>query len=370
MRKFIFSADGHIREPYDLFESRLPKALIPHSPHQTRDDTYITVRAGSKIILKTRIQPKVAIEGQEDFGRPNLKGGSELGPRMEDMAKEGIDAEIIFPSLGMFTFLLDNREAEVACAEIYNDWNNKFLSGHLDTFVRCGTLPIINLDDTVHELERLAKMGFTAALLPSIVPPGAPKYNNPVWDKVFDAAQRLDIVLVIHTATGLENIHQETGPGGALVNYTVQMNDAINSILYLVAGGVLDRFPKVKVAIVESGASWLDGLAERMDEVYHGHHMFVQPKLSVPPSEIIKRQIVCSFQYDRGAIMSRSVTGTAGLMWGSDYPHHEGTFPHSREVRDRMFDGIDISEKEKAEILGLNGARLFRLPIPEWAEAA
>ena len=83
------------------------------------------------------------------------------------------------------------------------------------------------------------------------------------------------------------------------------------------------------------------------------------------PSEIIARQVSCSFQFDRACIMARSVTGTKSMMWGSDYPHHEGTFPKSRDVVAHLFDGIDISEDDKADILGLNAARLFRLPRPE-----
>ena len=98
-----------------------------------------------------------------------------------------------------------------------------------------------------------------------------------------------------------------------------------------------------------------------MDEVNAAHHMFVQPKLSIKPSEIIQRQVHASFQYDRACIMTRSITGTQAIMWGSDYPHHEGTFPHSREVVSKLFDGIEISEAEKADILGGNGVRLFRL---------
>ncbi len=107
-----------------------------------------------------------------------------------------------------------------------------------------------------------------------------------------------------------------------------------------------------------------------MDEVYEAHHVFVRPKLSLIPREIIARQVACSFQYDRACIMSRSVTGTKALMWGSDYPHHEGTFPRSREVRAHLFDGIDISDRDKAAIIGANAGRLFRLPRPEFLHAA
>ena len=81
-----------------------------------------------------------------------------------------------------------------------------------------------------------------------------------------------------------------------------------------------------------------------------------RPKLSIMPSQIIARQVSCSFPFDRACIMARSVTGAKAMMWGSDYPHHEGTFPKSKEVIAHLFDDIEISESDKADILGLNAA--------------
>jgi len=176
--------------------------------------------------------------------------------------------------------------------------------------------------------------------------------------------------MVLHTGTGRADVREERGPGGAIINYTIQMCDAQRAVMYLIGGGVLDRFPGAKVALIESGASWLAAVAERMDEVNEAHEMFVSPKLSLTPREIVQRQVYASFQYDRACIMSRTVTGHQALLWGSDYPHHEGTFPRSRDVLGRLFDGIEISDTEKADIVGGNAARLFRLPRPEFAIAA
>lgn len=372
MQRFVFSGDGHLREPRDLFEAEIPAPLRKFGIHVRRDEKYVMTYAGEKLVHRFPLRRETTTDENDpaNNGRPNAKGAVDLDARMADMASEGIDAEIVFPTTGMLTYLIEDRDTEMASAHAYNDFNDRFLSGHLDTFVRCGILPVRSFDDTVSEMERLAKKGFTAAMLPSSIPAGVPLYNDPAWDKVFDAAQRLDMVLTLHTATGRADIRPESGPGGAIINYTDQMRDAIHSIMYLVAGGTLDRFPGAKVMVVESGASWLAGLAERMDEVAEGHDIFVRPKLSMKPSEIIKRQVYASFQYDRACIMSRSVTGTKGLIWGSDYPHHEGTFPRSREVVDHLFDGIDISDDEKADIVGLNGARLFRLPHPALKQQA
>jgi len=361
MKPFIFSADGHVREPRDLFTDGLPASLREYGVFSKREGDVISTFAGEKLIIRTRVNPT----GQKGGLGRDIRGAEDLDARWADLQLDGIDAEIIFPTLGMFTFLLENREAELACAEVYNNWINGYLAGHYDRFVRCGTLPVRHPADAVAEMERLAKLGFTAALLPSSIPSGVPNYNHEHWDPIFDAAQRLQIVLTLHTATGRADVRPERGPGGAIINYTDQMRDAMHSVMYMVAGGILDRFPRVKIAVIESGASWLAALAERMDEVAEAHESFVRPKLSGKPSEIIARQVAASFQYDRAAIMSRSVTGTQSIMWGSDYPHTEGTFPDSKDVIAHMFDGIDITEQEKADILGLNAARLFRLPVPK-----
>lgn len=376
MSLFVFSADGHIVEPPDLLTAGLPPDLQKYGMHAEKDGDHMLMKAGSKVISKMRLnkppQEVFRDENGDTFSRGNRKGVREIPGRLVDMEQEGIDAEIVFPSTGMFIPLIDNTEAEYASCQLYNDWHNDFFKDHLDRFVRCGVLPVHNFDYTVREIERLARMGFTAAMLPSLIErnSGIPLYNDEAWDPVFEAGQKHGIVFVLHTGTGREDVRAQKGPGGAVINYTIQMCDAQHSIMHLVAGGVLDRFPGAKVACIESGASWLAALAERMDEVYAAHHWFVQPKLSLTPREIIQRQVHASFQYDRACIMSRSVTGHRALMWGADYPHHEGTFPRSREVLAKLFDGIDISADERADILGRNAARLFRLNHPKLASAA
>jgi predicted TIM-barrel fold metal-dependent hydrolase len=362
-KPFIFSADSHVVEPSELFLENLPPSLKRHALRAQKDGDMIVTRTDDVIIYKMKPQ-MIEMVGEKRVGARDLVG------RMEDMKKDGIDAEICFPSIGLWTYALTDPEAELATTQIYNDWNNRFFSAHLNTFVRCAVLPVRRLEDTLAELKRVASMGFTAAMLPSVVPAGVPRYNNVGWDPIFKAAGELGVVLVMHCGTGLETVIYERGPGAAVVNYTRQMNDGIDVVTYLVAGGVLDRNPKTQIAIIETGASWLGALSERMDEVYHGHAPFVQPKLSLPPSGIIRRQVKVSFQHDRACIAARQVTGTEALLWASDYPHAEGTFPHSKDVIAKLFDGIVISEQEKADILGGNAARLFRLPRPEFAALA
>lgn len=359
MKPFVFSADSHIMEPPSIFLDGLPASLKRHAIHSRKEGEFLITGTEDKIIFRLR----VGQHREKALGDNERKGIREIPGRLEDMELEGIDAEICFPSLGLWLYALDSAEAEAASARLYNDWNHEFLSGHPERFVRCGMLPVLDFSNTVAELEYLATKGFTAAMLPAVTPPNLPKYNDEKWDVVFAKGAALGIVFVMHTGTGLETVVIERGPGAGIINYTNQMMDAQQSAMYLVAGGVLDRNPGAKVAFIESGASWLVALAERMDEVEEAHANFVFPKLSRRCSQIIDDQVWASFQHDRACITAAAagLAGAKNVMWGSDYPHAEGTFPISRPIQEQLFENLDVPEAVRNNILGLTAAGLFRL---------
>ena len=357
MKPYVFSADSHVMEPKELFLDGLPASLKQHAIHSRKEGDYLVTGTRDKIIYRLR----VGAQNEKALGDPQRKGIREIPGRLEDMELEGIDGEICFPSLGLWMYAIDDPEAEAASCVLYNDWNDQFLKGHPLRFVRCGMLPVLDFSNTLAEMRRLAGLGFTAAMLPAVTPPNIPRYNDARWDPVFALAAELGIVFVLHTGTGLESVVQERGPGAAIVNYTVQMNDAMRSAMLLIAGGVLDRNPGAKVVFVESGASWLVALAERLDEVHDAHTNFVNPRLSRMPSAIIDDQVYASFQHDRACILTRHQPGGKNVMWGSDYPHAEGTFPASRPIQETLFEGFDVPEADRDAILGLNGAHLFRI---------
>nr|WP_281061207.1 amidohydrolase family protein [Sphingobium sp. Sx8-8] len=344
-------------EPSTIFLDGLPASLKRHAIHSRKDGEFLITGTQDKVIHRLR----VGQHREKALGDSERKGIREIPGRLEDMELEGIDAEICFPSLGLWLYCLDSPEAEAASARLYNDWNNGFLSGHPDRFVRCGMLPVLDFSNTLAEIDYLAAKGFTAAMLPAVTPAGLPRYNDEKWDPVFARASEKGIVFVLHTGTGLETVVIERGPGAAIINYTNQMSDAQISAMYLVSGGVLDRNPGARVAFIESGASWLVALAERMDEVEEAHANFVRPKLSRRPSQIIDDQVWASFQHDRACIVAANagLPGARNVMWGSDYPHAEGTFPISRKLVDQLFQGLDVSDRARQDILGLNAARLF-----------
>ena len=156
MKSFIFSADSHVLEPGNLFLDGLPAPLKRHAIHARRDGDRMITGTEDKIIHRLRLGPQ-----REHPMGPNVdrQGLRDLEGRMSDMELEGIDAEVCFPTLGLWLYCLDSPEAEAASARLYNDWNNQFLSAHPERFVRCGMLPVLDFSNTLAELDYLAEKG-------------------------------------------------------------------------------------------------------------------------------------------------------------------------------------------------------------------
>ena len=146
------------------------------------------------------------------------------------------------------------------------------------------------------------------------------------------------MVLGFHIGTGGDPVVYR-GPGGAIINYWETTVPGQRVVTHLVASGALDRHPDLNVLIAEGGCSWVPALADRLDEAYRQHGMYVEPKLSMLPSEIIYRQVYTSFQHDQSAVPAYTAMGYRNIMWGDDYPHLEGTYGHTQETLHKLFDG-------------------------------
>ncbi len=304
MNPFVFSMDSHVVEPRGLWQEMLPARFKDRALRSERqEDRYIAMVADGKTLHRMQIG-----DGVSD--NPRI-GGTSPELRFKDMAKDGIDGELIFPNLGMMTYAIDDAELSFACMQVYNDWLIKTFGAYRDTFV-------------------------------------------PIWAY----AQEQHVPLAFHVASGLTPI-SERGPGAAIINY-MRLGFATEELVtYMVAGGALDRHPALTMVVVEAGASWMVALGERLDEVNEAHRYYIKPKLTNKPSEILYSQVKATFQFDRACLKTIDITGHECLLWASDYPHMEGTFPHSMQVIEQVFDGIDMRPEVKADILGGTAAKLY-----------
>ena len=133
------------------------------------------------------------------------------------------------------------------------------------------------------------------------------------------------------------------------------------SLTLLIASAVPQRFRKLRFVIVEGGIGWIASQLRFMDHWWEDHHRWLEPKLDELPSACFKRQFWATFEDDRPGVLTRHLVGTDRLMWGSDYPHTEGTFPFSMQRISQDF--IDVPESETRMIVRDNAARLYGLGI-------
>jgi predicted TIM-barrel fold metal-dependent hydrolase len=124
---------------------------------------------------------------------------------------------------------------------------------------------------------------------------------------------------------------------------------------------VLERFPDLRLVFVETGAGWFAYCCERMDEAFEEHEQWVKPKLARPPSDYARTQCYVTLGADRAPLLTREITGVAPLLWASDYPHPEGTFPESQQVVERIFSGLP--DEVRQAIVHDNAARLYGVGV-------
>jgi predicted TIM-barrel fold metal-dependent hydrolase len=244
--------------------------------------------------------------------------------------------------------------------QVYNDWLAESFLHRPDVFIPAAVVPIRDVGSAMAELERVAGLGFKAAMIPTSPPEGMP-YNRPEFDPLWQIASIANMPLSLHTGTGALP-QQEKGPGGAVINYAKVGLLSADTLCYFAASGVLERFPDLKMVFVETGAGWFAYCCERMDEAFEEHQQWVKPKLKAPPSHYAKTQCHVTLGADRAPLLTREITGIEPLLWASDYPHPEGTFPESQAVVARIFQGIP--EAEMRAIVGGNAARLYGLAVP------
>jgi predicted TIM-barrel fold metal-dependent hydrolase len=347
------SGDSHFLEPDDLWQKNLPERLADLVPRSVKDadGLWETVHIDGQSFR--RKMPSMAQQAfLEDSNR--APGARDSRLRLLDLDQEGIWAEVVFPSLGLWSSSFRTPEVLREAMRVSNDWAVSEIMNVSPRLVPTAQVSTLVVQDAVDELLRAASLGFRATFLPTSPHPLQEDWNRDSWEPLWAAAEETGMVLAFHVGTDPvdlasgQNVGQTyRGPGGAVLNYTETTYSGQRAAMKMVASGALDRHPDLKILIAEGGASWVPFLADRMTEGYRQHHMAVRPKLSRPPAEIVYSQIYASFQHDKSAIPTVTAQGYNNVMWGSDYPHMEGTWGHTQDTLHELFDGVDPAVKQR-----------------------
>ena len=345
------SGDSHFIEPRDLFKENLPAELADRLPRSEKvSDAEEIVHIDGKSFrrqLPRPPQPSTA-RALMEFSEAMQQGGegaSKGAVRLEHLDDQGVWGEVVYPSLGLWYGLIDDPHLVAEAARVLNDHVHDELIRTSPRFVPTATLPLQSVELSVQEIHRCADLGFRAIFLPTEPAPSDPYWNDDHWEPIWDACEEAGLVVGVHIGTDADGNRKYKNPGGALLNYLDTSFGGQKAAAQFVAGGALERHPDLRVLISEGGATWAPFIGDRLNEAYRQHHMFNDGRLTKPPKDYIMEQVYASFQHDETAVPAFTGMGFRNILFGTDYPHIEGTYPHTQKVLAEVFDGVpdDVS---------------------------
>ena len=359
---FVVSADSHVNEPGDLWLRRMDRTYHERLPRVITDDKGVQWR-----VTEGHRPDRLRLSDLEGEDLLRSKAGAEPEQRLRDMDADGIDCEVLFPNKGLSMWATPDPTFAMAQCRAYNEWAWETFAAYNHRMSPAAAIATGDLPGALAEVERVAKLGFRCLTLPCKPIWGAhdvehPNYNLPVFDPLWALVQETGLPITFHVSTGRDP-RASRGNGGAVINYVSHsLSPTIEPVANLCASGVLERFPGLRFATIEAGIGWLPWLLTAMDEAYRKHHFWVRPKLKMLPSEFFRAHGFASFQEDPpGLDLAERYELTDCLMWGNDYPHHEGTFAFSQEYVDKQFAGVP--EAEIDQITRGNAAKIFGITV-------
>jgi predicted TIM-barrel fold metal-dependent hydrolase len=337
----VISADSHVIEPYDLWDDRVPAKFRDRTPRLVREATK------DVLVCEDAWMPSVSVlagcyqsddqqrmEGRWDEDVP--AAAYDPAVRLGEIALDGVDAEVLFPTLGMNFFPIADFDVRWALYRAYNDWLGEvFCRPYADRFFGIGMVDCDDVDTAVAEMARMKDLGLAGVMLP-MYSGGDEPYWHERYDPLWAASIDLDLPVNLHLLTSREK-RKITGmptPGQMMA-----LSSGIQPLLVdMIAFGVFDRYPDLVVVSAENDAGWAAHVIEANDYTWQRVFKLVDgPRSKQPPSHYFHQNIRMTFMRDRAAVLAREIIGVHTMMWGNDYPHSTATFPHSKEVLDEHF---------------------------------
>ncbi len=366
----LISSESHVLEPPDLFEKRVATALRDRAPKLGTVDgaSAWTVDGSEPVPLPAtattgtgwhRAADGAAVDGQVawDDVLPSLYDPAE---RVKAQQADSVDAEFLYPTPGLWDAIkqLDDGVLELALVRAYNDWLAEFCSYAPSRLFGLAKLPTTTVDDAVAELSRcVGELGFRGAILDAW-PSGAVAAGNPDDEPFWETVNGLQVPISLHYGFGtMESTEPREGIAPGL---RPPMADAL---LPMVAGGVFDRYPDVKMICAHADAGWALHWMEFFDINYVRHKHLSEYALKnedAVPSEYLRKHVWFTFHQDRTAVKNRHRLGAVHLMWGSHFPFDDSNWPDNRQQVMRVTE--ETPAEERHALLAGNVGRLYRLP--------
>lgn len=363
----VISGDSHVREPVNLwwdvmgskYGDRTPRPLTEHRG-----------RKGKFFFSGQRVSKYGVSETPADQRTPDedmlIRSGFDPDVRLEFQKRAGLAAEVIYPSICAQIMTAEDSEiAQVSC-QVYNDWIAEFCSRDRKRLVGTSVIPVHDIDWAVAELRRTAKKGLRGCLVNVTPPPTAKPYVDRAYDKLWAACEELDQPVILHIITGQEidplvYFHDEEqykeAPRAMFRVWNEIQGTLGNDFIF---GGILDRFPKLKVLCGEYELSWLPHFMYRLDQVQDDFSDYIKlPPLKQKASDYLRTRIFHGMIDDPDAQVAFAEIGYSQVLWGSDFPHVRSI---GIETHSRLGDMLgNLPADAQQQIVGANASRLFNI---------
>ena len=387
----VISADSHVVEAKEVyigleekFGDEAPRVMYEN----TENDSIVVPAAGPRGVRKRmafaglRSKEEVELTRQharkpevDDISTAKAKSVLALGyagmregvrdgaARGLDQDMDGIKLEFLYPGLfGMFSF--QNTELLVACQKNYNDWLYDYAKAGAGRLYGLAAIPMQDPVAAEKELTRAISKGFKGGCIPCSSPFEKP-YQDSMYDPIWALAQEAEFPLSMHVGTNSyrpRDTRSKAEVRDSIVDYANAYNSIQRTLVELICRGVATRYPRLKFVVAEFNAGWIAHWLDRVDQGLMRENRFKERDYQGErPMDIWHRQFFATIEDDKAALLTRQIIGEDNLLWGSDYPHVDSTWPCSVEVLSEMFEGIDPSIYRK--ITYDNVKRLYGIEI-------
>jgi predicted TIM-barrel fold metal-dependent hydrolase len=361
----VIDADGHVLEPLSAWASA-PAAFRPRIERDATgyehvivgDNEVVAVSLGLLATPGSKMSDTGAMRTLEEA----LPGGYDPVRRLADMDLEGIDAAVLYPSVGLNFWAIEDPRAAVALARAYNDWLASYCEADPGRLFGAAMVPLQDPSAAAAELRRSREeLGFPAAFVrPN--PCVGRAIAHPAHEVVWATAEELGVAIGIHEGSSvtIPTLGADRPFNPFILHAVSHAFEQMLACASLIAFGVLERHPGLRVVFLESGGGWGPFWLQRLDEQVHGFGDFC-PEMRLRPSEYFARQCWISFEVDEATLSPLApLIGEDRIVWGSDYPHHDATFPGAvKELRAAI---APLSAEAQAKVLGGNARALYQLP--------
>jgi len=361
----VFDSDMHIVEPLDLWAGNYMDAKFrAQGPVGVRSEHIRDLRLqwpGEALKQGVKFAGHNWEEGQVTYRSHHDRGWSS-DVQLEAMEMEGLDMAVMYPSRGLLVLTRPNLDPPLAAAiaRAYNNWLYEFCQRDPSRMLGAGMISIYDVNDAIKEARRVVKeLGFKALFIRSNVVVDKP-WHDPYFDPLWSTLEELNVPLGFHEATGSSSPQagEQFDPNFGLRRVYAQPLTQIMGMGSFLAGGIMERHPKLQVAFLEANCGWLPWLLWRLDEGYEREADVYMEELTMPPTEYFKRQCWVSVEPDEiPAKYALEWVGSDHIVFSTDYPHTDSRFPEAVSA----FLELDIKDEDKRKILWDNCARFYQM---------